>query len=139
MMFYFLLECMLVSEPESGLVELFGEVFIELVHSVEFCLEVCVGGSDLFSNIIIVHESIRITWWLVGVWVGHFPFLPQVTSSLTVLLASWSFQTPNSTKRFYWQINKKIPDLCLLQVTSHSLSLYFHIIVHSICLFISCV
>ena len=52
---------MLVSEPESGLVELFGEVFIELVHSVEFCLEVCVGGSDLFSNIIIVHESIRIT------------------------------------------------------------------------------
>ena len=61
MMFYFLLECMLVSEPESGLVELFGEVFIELVHSVEFCLEVCVGGSDLFSNIIIVHESIRIT------------------------------------------------------------------------------
>jgi hypothetical protein len=39
---------MLISEPQSGLLELFGEVLIELVHAFEFGLKVGISGNDLY-------------------------------------------------------------------------------------------
>ena len=55
---------MLISESEPGLLELFGEVLVELIDAFKLGLEIGVGGEDLYKGYNKdVRVCIRIRFW----------------------------------------------------------------------------